>query len=157
MSDTTFKTQFTDAILGILEESFDHATGLYLDEGASLFETLATITAEEASKPVSATCASLAAQVEHVSFLLNFTLESAKGRQPDEDWGRIWRTVREVTPDEWEASNQRLRAAHEQIVALVKGYQTWEFDGAISGAMVMLVHTAYHIGEIRQALCTLKG
>ena len=157
MLDTTFKTQFTDAVLVVLEESFDHATGLYLDQGASLFETLATISAEEASRPVSATCASLAAQVEHVSFLLNFTLDSVEGRKPDEDWDRIWRTVHEVTPEEWEASKQRLRETHQRVVALVKGYETWEFDGAISGAIIMLVHTAYHIGEIRQALCTLKG
>ena len=28
--------------------------------------------------------------------------------------------------------------------------------GGIGGAIATVVHTAYHLGEIRQALCTLK-
>jgi hypothetical protein len=158
MSNTTFKNQFTDTVLAILEETFEDAQGLYLDTGASLFQTLAAISAEEASRPVSATCASLAAQVEHVRFLLQYTLDAAAGRDLNAlDWTEIWRTVEEVTPEEWEASKQRLRDTHQQVLALVKSYETWESDGAMAGAIIMLVHAAYHVGEIRQALCTLKS
>ena len=31
----------------------------------------------------------------------------------------------------------------------------WNED-TIGGALSIMVHTAYHLGEIRQALCTLK-
>ena len=55
----------------LFEETFEQVHGIYLDGGTSLFETLATISAEEASLPVSATCATLAAQVEHVRFYLD--------------------------------------------------------------------------------------
>src|SRR5688572_16013024 len=158
MSNTMFKNQFTDAVLEVLNETFEDAQGLYLDTGASLFQTLATVSAEEASRPVSSSCASLAAQVEHVNFLLQFTLDAAAGRdQSALDWTEIWRTVEKVTPEEWEASKQRLRDTHQQILSLVKSDETWEADGAIAGAIIMLVHAAYHVGEIRQALCTLKS
>ena len=36
---------FTQAIYSLLDETFDHVNGHYLDPGDSLFETLATITA----------------------------------------------------------------------------------------------------------------
>jgi hypothetical protein len=59
---------FTRALLDLLDETFDHVKGHYLDGGTSLFETLATITAAEASIPVGGKCATLAAQVKHVAF-----------------------------------------------------------------------------------------
>ncbi len=38
----------------MFDETFEQVQGMYLDKGTSLFETLATVTAEEASRPVSA-------------------------------------------------------------------------------------------------------
>jgi hypothetical protein len=32
---------------------------------------------------------------------------------------------------------------------------TWNED-SIGGALSIVIHTAYHLGEIRQALCTVK-
>jgi len=61
---------FTKELYELLDETFNQVHGIYLDKGTSLFETLETITAEQASRPVSATCASIAAQVEHVRFYL---------------------------------------------------------------------------------------
>lgn len=48
---------FTKALDGLLNETFSNVQGIYLDRGTSLFETLETISAEDASRPVSATCA----------------------------------------------------------------------------------------------------
>jgi len=153
------KDLFVEMLLQLLDETFENVHGVYLDRGTSLFETLATISAEEASRPMSATCASLSAQVEHVRFYLDLTIEFAQGRNPGPvDWSEIWRTVREVTPEAWEASKQRLRETYGRVQDLVKHFQGWEeIDGALVGAVGMVVHTAYHLGEIRQALCTLKG
>ena len=55
----------TGALYTLLDETFDHVHGYFLDGGTSLFETLATISAEEASVPVGGKCATLAAQVKH--------------------------------------------------------------------------------------------
>lgn len=154
----TIEQRFVEAFLIALDETFDNVRGMYLDRGASLFETLATISAEQASIPVSASCATLAAQVEHVRFYLDVVLQFAQGNPPAKvDWGEIWQTVREVTPEEWQASQQRLRESYQRIQEFARTTDTWENDGAIKGALGLLAHTAYHLGEIRQALCTLRG
>src|SRR5512141_873062 len=109
MSKQIDKERFSAELFDLLDETFDHVHGIFLDGGTSLFETLATISAEEASRPVSATCASLSAQVEHVNFYLDRTIEFARGNNPGPaDWDEIWRTVRDVTPEQWEASKGHL-------------------------------------------------
>ena len=154
---TTVTERFTEALFDMLDETFEHVHGVYLDRGTSLFETLADVSAEMASLPVSASCASLAAQVEHVRFYLE-VLERSITNQPvgEVDWGEIWRTVRAVTPDEWVLSQRRLKETYVRITAYLCGLETWEGEDEVGGAMAILVHTAYHLGEIRQALCTLK-
>ena len=67
---------FNKALLTLLDETFDNVQGFFLDGGTSLFETLATITAAEASIPVGGKCATLAAQVKHVAFYLDVTAKS---------------------------------------------------------------------------------
>jgi hypothetical protein len=156
MAEKTLKDYFAEAMLAALDETFENVQGMYLDRGTSLFETLATITAEEASRPVSANCASLAAQVEHVRFYMEVTLQFMRGERPQVDWTEIWRTVRSVTPEEWAASQQRLRETYGRIRELVVSMTTWEGENEIGGALALLMHNAYHLGEIRQALCTLK-
>ena len=39
--------------------------------------------------------------------------------------------------------------------SLFRENKEWNED-TIGGALSLVVHTAYHLGEIRQALCTLK-
>jgi len=156
MTGKALKDRFAEAMLLALEETFENVHGMYLDRGTSVFETLATISAEEASRPVSSQCASIAAHVAHMAFYMELTLRYVRGERPQVDWGEIWRTVRTVTPEEWSASQQRLREAYRQVRALVTGMTTWEGEGEIGGALALLMHTAYHLGEIRQALCTLQ-
>ena len=103
---------FTKALLALLEETFDKVQGYYLDQHTSLFETLADITAEEASIPVGGKCATLAAQVKHVAFYLETVEKSVRDpNYPQVDWTEIWRTVGGVTPEEWQAIQDELRRA----------------------------------------------
>lgn len=69
MTRKTGLSNFVNAIRDILDETLDSHHGLYLDKVTSLFETLATVSAEEASRPVSASCASIAAQVQSCHLL----------------------------------------------------------------------------------------
>lgn len=158
MAEKTLRDHLVEALLLSLDEAFEHVHGIFLDKGTSLFETLATISAEEASRPTSATCASLAAHVEHIRFYLELTIDFAQGRNPGPvDWQHIWQTVRAVTPEEWAASQSRLRETYVRVVELVKTNPHWEDARLIGSAMAMVTHTAYHLGEIRQALCALRG
>lgn len=148
---------FVTALLALLDETFDHVQGYYLDRGNSLFETLATISAAEASIPVGGKCASLAAQVKHIAFYMDVTVKAVlSGQDEPVDWGEIWRTVRAVTPDEWQAVQADLRRSYNAIIDLAKNAPGWGSEYEIGGALAVLAHCAYHLGEIRQACCTLK-
>jgi hypothetical protein len=38
----------------------------------------------------------------------------------------------------------------------MKGFDAWDGKNEIAAALAIVVHTAYHLGEIRQAMCTVK-
>ena len=157
MSSQIQAEHFTNALYTLLDETFDNVQGYFLDKGTSMFETLATISAEEASIPVGGKCATLAAQVKHVAFYLDVLERNVRsGTYERVDWGEIWRTTKEVTPSEWEALKIGLRESYDRIKALIRDSQEWPDETQIGGAIATVVHTAYHLGEIRQALCTIK-
>ena len=64
--------------------------------------------------------------------------------------------VTPVTPAEWESIKVGLRASYDKIKRLIADAPAWPSENEIGGAIAMIVHTAYHLGEIRQALCTIK-
>ncbi len=149
---------FTKAVLELLDETFDNVQGYYLDKDTSLFQTLASISADEASTPVGGKCATLAAQVKHVAFYLDVIEKSIYDPDfPKADWDEIWRTVSRVTPEEWQSLQDELRNNYNRILDLIKAAPSWPSDAEIGGVIAVLVHTAYHLGEIRQALCILRA
>jgi hypothetical protein len=149
---------FTKALLVLLDETFHNVHGYYLDKNTSLFETLASITANEASIPVGGKCATLAAQVKHIAFYLDVIEKSVRDpNYPKADWGQVWRTVSGVTPNEWEAIQDELRTNYNSIINLIKSAPDWQGEDEIGGAIAIIAHTAYHLGEIRQALCTIHS
>ncbi|HMQ53710.1 MAG TPA: hypothetical protein PKE64_27685 [Anaerolineae bacterium] len=158
MSTAIETEHFTKTLYALLDETFDNVQGYFLDKGTSMFETLATISAEEASVPVGGRCATLAAQVKHVAFYLD-VLEQALRTQTFEsqDWDKIWRETNAVTPEAWEDIKSSLRHSYNRIKTLIHENPTWSNERQIGGAIAVIVHTAYHLGEIRQALCTLKS
>ncbi len=157
MTTTIDQNHFTQQLFAILAETFETHYGIFLDKDTSLFNTLAEISADEASRPVGGQCATLAAQVAHVQFYLE-VMEKYLLNQPTGkvDWGEIWRTVGRVTPAEWSALQEQLQQTYRHIHTLLHELPDWNNENAIGGAMAMVVHSAYHLGEIRQALCTLK-
>jgi hypothetical protein len=147
---------FTGALKILLGETFDRAGGMYLDRGTSLFETLAGIDAATASIPVGGKCGTLAAQVKHIAFFFDDTIASVTDPdRPHPDWDEIWRTVSAVSEQEWKAIQAELRASYERIVAFIDAQTGWPSENHLAGGMTVVVHSAYHLGEIRQALCTL--
>jgi hypothetical protein len=149
---------FVSALNALLDEIFVSVQGIFLDRGTSMFETLAEVSAEEASIPVGGRCATLAAQVKHTAFYLDLIIDNARtGEYKPVDWGQIWRETSAVSAEEWATLQDGLRQSYENTKTLMSETPAWGDDRAIGGAMAMIVHTAYHLGEIRQALCTLKS
>ncbi len=157
MSTQIQADHFTSALYALLDETFDNVHGFYLDKGTSMFETLATISAAKASTPVGGKCATLAAQVKHVTFYLDVLEKVVRTQQFErQDWGKIWRETSAVTPAEWDVLKLALRESYDRIKALIGATTEWSNEQQIGSAIATIVHTAYHLGEIRQALCTLK-
>lgn len=127
-----------------------------LDSGASLFETLSDISAEEASIPVSKQSANLAAQVNHTSYYIeelraglatNFTNKA--------DWEESWQ-VGAVDNAEWQALIAKLHANYDWLRQLATGFDDWN-ENYIGGAIAMIAHAAYHLGEIRQGIGIIRS
>ncbi|RPI93874.1 MAG: DinB family protein [Chloroflexi bacterium] len=147
---------FLNNLFNLLDETFDNTHGIYLDKGTSLFRTLEAVSANEASIPVGGKCASLAAQVAHVIFYLEVLERSlVYNDNTPADWGEVWRTVEKVTAEEWDALKAKLKDTYSRIEKMFRANEVWN-DDSIGGSLAIVVHTAYHLGEIRQALCTLK-
>lgn len=157
MSSTIDQKHITQDLFDVLDEAFVTHHGIFLDEGTSLFETLETITAAEASIPVGGKCATLAAQVAHVNFYLevieDYILKKDRGKV---DWGDIWRRVNKVSPDEWQAYQDQLKETYQRVISMLQSVDDWNDERPIGGALAIAVHTAYHLGEIRQAMCMVK-
>ena len=147
---------FQNVLLDLLDETFENHHGIYLDKHNGLLETLELVSSEEASIPVGGKCASLAAQVAHVTFYIeSFERFALQGDDSPRDWNLIWRTVEKVTPEEWQDYKSKLKAAYQRMDKLFRENPTWNED-TMGGALSIVIHTAYHLGEIRQALCVLK-
>jgi hypothetical protein len=148
--------RFTFTLFGLLTETFERVHGIFLDQGTSLFETLEDITAAQASRATSDRCATLAAQVNHVRFYLDvlegYMTESLVG---EVDWGSSWQ-IGSVTGAEWDALKADLRASYQRVRATMAGFDSWDNDHRVGGAVAILVHTAHHLGEIRQMLCAVR-
>lgn len=148
--------RLTFTLFGLLTETFEQVHGIFLDKGTSLFETLDGITAEQASRATSDRCATLAAQVNHVRFYLDVLEEyMLETRTEQADWDSSWQ-VGAVTTEEWEGLKATLRHSYARVRATMEGFDSWDNDHRVGGAVAIIVHSAHHLGEIRQMLCAVR-
>ena len=150
--------RFKKSLFDCLEETFSGVRGIYLDKGTTLYETLDSMSAEEASQAISTNAATIAAQVEHLRFYLDVIDDYLRtGVEKTNNWREIWDTVRSVTPEEWEDVKRRLRESHARVMSTLEASEKWDGAYDITGGLSILVHTAYHLGGIRQALGAVRA
>lgn len=158
--DTTITSSISHAdfrttLLQILEEAFANVHGAFLDKGDSLFETLADVSAEEASMPLGPRSGTIAAKVNHIRFYLDaIAANAAAGEWIPVDWASSW-AVGAVDEGEWQSLVERLRATYEELQAFIRTNDRWN-EQFVAGAFGIVAHTAYHLGEIRQALNVVR-
>jgi len=157
MSETPVPSVAAD-LLTLFDEAFDKHTGIFLDKGTTLFETIDTLDAAAASRSVGPGSGSIAAHVEHVAFYLGvaeaYVLGTIEGRP---DWKAIWRDTHAVTPERWDAIRADLRAVHARIRARYATPGGWPASATPADLASFVVHTAYHLGAIRQILHARGG
>ncbi|MCS6825106.1 MAG: hypothetical protein NZ553_00690 [Caldilinea sp.] len=126
MSTSIATKDFVAALCGLLNETFNNVQGYFLDRGISLFETPATVSAEEASISIGGKCATLAAQVKHIAFYLDVLEKTVRTQRFGEvDWDKIWRETGAVTPAEWGAIQSELGAGYNRIQDLIADTAEW--------------------------------
>lgn len=153
MSETMRRENFTHNLFIFLTETFESPpkpSSAYLDQKAGLFETLAHVLAEAASRPITETGTSIAAQVNHIRFYLDVLAQFMDGRTEKVNWQNSWQ-VNEVTPEAWESLKEDLRATYGRISQRLKGIERWG-DDEVGDSMAIVIHTAYHLGAIRQIM-----
>lgn len=147
---------FRGALLSVLDEATDSVHGMFLDKGDSLFETLVGITADQASQPLGPGSGTIAAKVNHLRVYFDAVLTNVRaGEFVPVDWDASW-AVGSVDEATWQALVARLRASVNEFRALAAGNDSWP-DVVLGGALAVVAHTAYHLGEIRQALATIRA
>jgi len=146
-------------LLQLLEETFSKVHGMYIDKGTTLYETLDSVTAAEASRSASPQTATIAAQVDHVRFYLDVIDDIMRSQSLDKgyNWRHIWETVREVTPEQWEDIKRQLRESHDQVIKRINSVRNWDNEIDFGCVMSIVAHTAYHLGGIRQALAVIRA
>ena len=150
MSDIR-REDFTNNLFTFLVETFEgppKSASAYLDQKAGLFDTLEHLSAAQASHPVAEGATSIAAQVEHVRFYLDVVEQFMSGRTEKVNWEDSW-CVQEVTPGMWSALKQDLKAVYTRVTKTFESIDKWEDDG-VGDSLAIVVHTAYHLGAIRQ-------
>ena len=145
-------------LMACFDETFSSVHGIYLDKGTTLFETLEGVSANEASQSLGPGTATVAAQVDHLSLYLDVLDDYIHTSQdPKTNWREIWETVREVTPEQWEQIKQNLRDSYDKVKTTLNSFEDWTGKNEVSGALAIVVHSAYHLGGIRQALAGIRA
>lgn len=150
------KDDFQNNILHFLRETFEGTTAdgnSFIDKGTGIFDTIEKISAENASKSLGENDAGIAAHLEHTRFYLAALLEFMNGRTEKVDWSESW-LVKNVDENEWNLLKKNLRDEYSKVLENFQSIETWD-DDKISDAMGIVVHTAYHLGAIRQIMKSL--
>ena len=145
------REDFVNNLFTFLVETFEgppEPASAYLDRRAGLFDTLGSISAAQASRPVAEGATSIAAQVEHLRYYVEVVEQFMDGRTEKVTWDDSWQ-VQEVTPEAWSALKRDLKATYDKITKKFEGIDSWE-DDEVGDSLAIVVHTAYHLGAIRQ-------
>lgn len=120
---------FLATMTEFLEETFKTHHGIFLDKGTSLFETLAGLSAEQASRTMGTGGATVAAHVAHVDVYLGVLEAVLQGRNPGPvDWRAIWNSVDAVTPETWAALQEQLRATYQRVLVGLREVEDWTWE-----------------------------
>lgn len=144
---------FRAEVFDVLNETFEDVIGMYLDKGDDLASTLEGVTAGQASRLTGSCGNSVASQLRHFNYYLEVAMQHIQGAPPAKvDWAPAWKQTT-VTDHEWRALQARTWELREELSAVLR-QDPPEFNrDIVGGAFAMVAHCAYHLGQIRHALC----
>ena len=126
---------------------------IYLDRGCGVFSSIENLSAQAASKEIAGN--TIAAHTEHLRYYLEVLSNFLQGKVQGADWNKSW-SKKSVSDDEWEKLKADLRKTYEMVGRVFPNVKEWGED-QITEAYAIVVHTAYHLGAIRQIAKSLKN
>jgi hypothetical protein len=147
---------FVGAVALVLRETFEGPPigrlSSYLDKNAGFFESIAGVSAEQASQQFYGT--TIAAQTEHAKFFLDLICEYIDGHTERANWEASW-LIETVNETEWAALRNSVKESYENTLRCLAAIDDWS-EMRASFAMGIVAHTAYHLGSIRQIAKSVK-
>lgn len=137
-----------------LAEAFDTVVGMFLDQGDSLWESLDSVTAAQASVPIAPGGNTIAGQIEHMVYYFDVMAIYLRNETPEhKDWGAAWKTTM-VDDDQWLELKRKLSERQSQLFTLIDNAPDELFadPDIVGGTYAIVAHTAFHLGQIRHAL-----
>ncbi len=154
MSDAIGVDTFRRTYLFLFEEIYgDPPKGdrgnAVLDADTGWRQSLEAVDAEQASRPVAPGGTTIAGQAAHTAYYIELLEALARGERPAADWPGSF-SPRAVDDQTWEHTRERLFGALGRFRAMVDAS---DFPPEqLQGALGVLLHTAYHLGAVRQML-----
>lgn len=125
-----------------------------MDQKSGLLETLVGISADRAFTPIALGKTSIAAQVNHITHYLLMMESFMLGQPKEPDWQKTWQLA-EATPEGWAALKTELETVYRRLLERLRQVSRWGKDD-IGEGMAALVHSAYHLGAIRQIMQVVR-
>lgn len=148
---------FAEAAAYLLRETFEGSPegqpSAYLDRGVGVFNTLADLSAENASVDFYGT--TISAQTEHAKFYLDRLCEFINGRSERVNWEDSW-LIETVNAAEWDALRASVKKSYEAVLLCLASVPDWN-ERTTGMALGMIAHTAYHLGSVRQIVKEVEG
>lgn len=142
---------FSASLSYLFQETFEGSPpqgSIYLDKGIGVFNTIANLNGESASRSIAG--ANIAAHTEHLRYYLEVLNNFVNGTVQVADWNRSWQ-IKDVSDEEWQEIKKNLRAEYKIVSETIRTHDNWNQD-TITEAIAIVVHTAYHLGAIRQII-----
>jgi hypothetical protein len=148
----------TDILLAVLREGFEGPgpkVTFFLDGGpdAGLRNTLAQLSAEEASRPSGGN--SVASHARHLAFSFEAFGAYVAGDRTSRNWDESW-NVTTVDDASWRKLQDEIAAGYADLRAKIKEHAGTAPE-ATGGSIAAITHLAYHIGAIRQKIAALRA
>lgn len=144
----------TKALVSLLEEAYEGSkTSFFSDsDKPGLLGTLAGLSAEQASKPLSADGLTTAAHAEHLRWSLANLNSATPGGAWNPDWKASWR-VRAVSAEQWDKLRSELSKEYQDFHQTMSSSPIWHSETMMfTGVVASIAHAAYHLGAIRAML-----
>ncbi len=130
--------------------------GYMLENGhAGLMGTINAISAETASAALAPDEPTIAAQCGHILFLLSFFDAYEQGQTPAPDWEGSW-SRHVVDEAAWAALRGELQTTYDRVAARLTPEGHWP-EVRVDSLMMLLGHSAYHVGQVRQLLTAVQA